>query len=165
MRKSEVTLRYYQGERRPCVNVKVYGSVTPAILAEVEAESGETGFARWAGELLERDTWPEWTREAACSAGWEYLQRDAEEVFGPGAKVESEGRSGGWCIVKGLPDFEAWDAVMVAKWAKFARWAGGYAQGVPYDMATLLAINTYSAERERHRAISDTTHAAESQVS
>jgi hypothetical protein len=149
MKKAEVQTRYYRGERRPCVNVKVHGSVTPKILAEVERESGEVGFAAWAGDLLERGKWPEWAFGAACENGWEDLQRDAEDIFGTRAKVRSEGRSGGWCVVDGISELESWDAVMVSKWARFARWARAAADGIPFDMAMLLAINDFAAERER----------------
>lgn len=45
----------------------------------------------------------------------------ATEIFdGWGAKVYSEGRSGGWLVVHNLPDFESWDAVMFGKWKAFA---------------------------------------------
>lgn len=164
MRKSDVETRYIRGEHLPAVNVKVHGSVAPAILETVERDTGETGFAAWGAALLDADKWPEWTWESALEIGWETLRNDAEELLGAGVTVESDGRSGGWCVVIGLPEIETWDAVQLAKWARFAKWARQEADAIPYLMADVLAINTYAAERERLAKVAATMHAAESQV-
>jgi hypothetical protein len=165
MRKADIPTRYIRGEYLPCVNVKVHGSVTPAILAEAERESGEKGFAAWAQELLDANKWPDWTWEAAIEQGWNQLQTDAELIFDRAVKVESDGRSSGWAILRGLPPIEEWDAIMVGRFAKWAKWAQGTADFVPNEMAMLLAINTYAAVRERREKIEAAQHAAEAQVS
>jgi hypothetical protein len=52
---------------------------------------------------------------------WEQAEELAQEVFGSHVRVNSSGRSSGWLIVRKLADVESWDAVAVAKWARFAR--------------------------------------------
>ena len=49
----------------------------------------------------------------------EYAQDIADNTFDYSVKVYSAGRSSGWLIVEGLPEFETWDAVMLAKWRSF----------------------------------------------
>lgn len=163
-RKSDVEIRFYRGENMPCVNVKVYGSITPTILAQVEQESGEQGFAEWAQAKLDTNSFPEWECEAAFQSAWDMLQADVEEIFGKGVKVYSEGRSGGWAVVPGLPPIESWDAIALSRWARFEKYAKAYAKGIPYDMAMLAAISTYAAIRETREKQSDATLSAESQV-
>ena len=83
----------------------------------------------------------------ACGDGFEWLQEEAIRIFGPGVKVYSEGRNGGWAIVDGLPDFESWDAIQVSRWARFARVARGIADAVPEVMADLIYHNKFLPER------------------
>jgi hypothetical protein len=103
MRKDEVEYHQlgYGYQSAPAVNVKVqwpypYGEARRKLLADVEREAGEPGFAVWAEERFDADDWPMWAFEAACADGWDWLQDCAEELFGKGTKVYSEGRSGGW---------------------------------------------------------------------
>ena len=84
-----------------------------------------------------------------CQNEWEMLQQDAEEIFGDGVEVNAGGRSGGWACVTGLEDIESWDAVMLAKWKKFARYAGEYAKGIPEQMVYSIAANEWDAAREK----------------
>lgn len=159
MRRADVTTHYDHGIPRPAVNVKVYGG-TPSdeALRGIAEECGavSAGFTREYLEELDAD----WLFEAACESGWEALQANAEEIFGayplyrssyaPRVEVRAEGRSGGWCVVHGLPALEDWDAVMLAKWRKFERWARQEADDIPYQMASLAALNIYlPAEEER----------------
>jgi hypothetical protein len=76
----------------------------------------------------------------------------ADEIFGRPVKVYSEGRCGGWAIVDGLPDFESWDAVLLARWAKFARVARSLADNIPTQMVALLEINDWERECEENSA-------------
>lgn len=151
--KSAVQTRVENGRVSPCVNVKVYGRITPAILAQVEREYATVGFADWAQELLDSDKWPDWTWEAALEQGWEWLREDAPDCFKADVKVYSSGRSGGWCIVEGLPPVESWDAVTLGRWWRFEKSARAAADGIPYDMAVLLAINTYEQVLRARRAV------------
>lgn len=48
-----------------------------------------------------------WYSEA-CSQGFERAEELARELFGAPVEVSSAGRSGGWLVVKGLPDLEDW---------------------------------------------------------
>lgn len=76
----------------------------------------------------------------------------AEECFGPGVKVYSEGRSGGWAIVDGLPPFDSWDAVMVAKWTRFAKWAGEVVDDIPYITMSTVCLNVYEQRADEWAA-------------
>lgn len=127
---------------RPAVNVKIYDFDAPR-----EHEFYSAAFTREDAEaMLERE---EWLFGAACESKWEDLQSDAEEIFDHyDVKVWSEGRSGGWAVVDGLPDVEDWDAVLLSKWAKFARYARAQADDVPYTMVWLGYVNTIEPELE-----------------
>lgn len=147
--KSDVETRWEHGREYPCVNVKVHNGIRRADLEAVERESGLAGFADWAQDLLDADKWPEWTWEAACEQGWETLKSNADECFpGQGVKVYSAGRSGGWCIVEGLPPVESWDAIMLGKWRRFAKWARLQADDIPHAMADLAAFNVYEPAKD-----------------
>lgn len=65
----------------------------------------------------------EFAWETACEDFWRDLPEYARDILSPRADVFSDGRSGGWLVVKGLPPVESWDAVLCSKWAKFARLA------------------------------------------
>lgn len=131
----------------PAVNVKTDPWSVDRHFGKIAEEYDDPSFVEWA-ERQSDDFW-NGEFEFACEVGWEDLQSDAEEIFGQGVKVYSEGRSGGWAIVDGLKEFEDWDAVDLAKWRKFERWAKDTAQTIPESMVELAYINAYSAERER----------------
>jgi hypothetical protein len=84
-----------------------------------------------------------------CEAEWEMLQQDADEIFGSGVEVHAGGRSGGWACVTGLPDIDEWDAVMLAKWRRFEKYARAYAHGIPEQMVYSLAANEWEWDQER----------------
>lgn len=108
----------------PAVNVKYYGTFPRRELAEYFGVSENAPEMNRALEFA-------W--ESACEQFWESAQdvanfallgqAEAERLAGkPGPyEVYSEGRSGGWLVVHGLPDIESWDAVMLGRWAKFAK--------------------------------------------
>ena len=60
--------------------------------------------------------------ESAKEQFWEQAKEFAAEVFGRDVTVYTEGRSGGWLTLHGLPELETWDARMVGKYARLAAW-------------------------------------------
>lgn len=135
-------------ERRPAVNVKTdpwNWERHIGAAREYEGDGLDPRFEDWYREAAERDGFLDGYWEFACEAGWETLQADAEFYFGAGVKVYSEGRSGGWAVVDGLPDFEDWDAIMLTKWHGFAESARIIADGIPGDMAILASINAFES--------------------
>lgn len=134
----------------PALNVKVRGYVTEQIMAQVREEVGDEGYTL---EWFEEHS-GDWAFEAACQSNWEMLEADAQEVFDRwNVSIESAGRSGGWCVVRGLPDLDEWDAVLLGKWARFAKYARSLVDDVPYQMAWIVGANTYEqwkADRHKH---------------
>lgn len=98
------------GPYYPAVNVKHYG-LNFDLVGRIVDKFGcsEAVAERAAG----------WQWDMACQVFWEDVGGTAEYILGPGLKVYSAGRSGGWAIVIGLPPIESWDAVQLAKWRKF----------------------------------------------
>lgn len=132
------------GPARPAVNVKVYGSVWDVFrrLPDVDIDD-----ARFTAEWLEENV----TDEAldarfwdTCANEWEMVEQDAREIFGAGVKVWQEGRSGGWAVVDGLPELESWDAVQLAKWRKFERYAKSIAADIPYQLLSSIYSNEFA---------------------
>lgn len=111
MKKSDVQTSYHQGcQGLPMINVKCYHF--PG------AYDVQKHFPGASEAQLERAV--EWAWNSSCRMFWEDAQETAKEVFGD-VKVFSEGRSGGWLLVTGLPDVEEWNAPLVKKWEKFSR--------------------------------------------
>ena len=96
---------------KPAVNVKSYSQFGGyKLVSRLEAEHPET-FQKAL----------QWCWESHVETFWESAQTVAEEILGP-VKVWQTGRSGGWLYVEGLPDVASWDAVMLGKWRRFAKW-------------------------------------------
>lgn len=153
MRKDDVTTSYHQGMSGPMVNVKVhgmYGADWAELGRRVEEEEGADGFAAWFEAWTDADEYGNGMEPwfaAACEMGFDMLQQYAEEIWPAYAvKVWPAGRSGGWAVVEGLPDVDDWDAVMLAKWARFEKWAREETAGIPYDVAALVCLNVYDRE-------------------
>ena len=91
----------------PAINVKYYGrGIDPEKVAE------HLGCS-----LPRAETCLQSAGETLAEMFWEYAEEAARDIFGDKSlKVYSEGRSGGWLVVKGLPDIEYWDAIMLGKW-------------------------------------------------
>lgn len=149
----------------PAVNVKVYGSVRdvklPYCLGMVKGPE-DTEFRKvmtddefthdWIEEhLTDNDHWAYFN--IACEQGWEYLNEIAKEIFGPNAKVYSEGRSGGWAYVDGITkeDVQYWDAIELNKWAKFSKLAKQVVENIPQMMVDLIYINAYDTWVEEQK--------------
>lgn len=148
----------------PAVNVKVYGSALniplPLDLGRYSDDGGET----WKISRTDAEFTHEWIEEhlsddvelfnIACEDGWMMLQEEAVEIFGSGVKVYSEGRSGGWAIVDGLPEFESWNAVDLMRWRKFEKFAKAVADDIPRQIIELAYFNVFlpwQEEREDDR--------------
>lgn len=139
----------------PAVNVKTNsGYIDRKTVALVAEHNVQPTFVEWWDENEDKfaDQLPDYW-EMACEDGWEMIHNDAQEIFGK-VQVFSEGRSGGWAYIHefrsrdGENPVESWDAIMVAKWAKFSRWAKLIAADVPYVMADMILNNLFLPEHE-----------------
>lgn len=154
--KADVTMRrvWGMGGDCPAVNIKVYkgpSSVTPAEWAQLQTEHG-TGFtAQWCEEHVGDDGMDSWFWDA-CEFEFEYVQGFADEVLHEHVTVERDGRSGGWAVVSGLPELEDWDAVALARWRKFERWCREIADGLWYQVYSLIGMNVFDTAAERYAA-------------
>jgi hypothetical protein len=111
MKKSDVQF-HSEGYGRnvlPAVNVKYYG---PSLHAKVQ------DTFKCSQEIAEQALGYVW--ESACEQFWREAKSYVPEILGRG-EVWSEGRSGGWLVVSGLPDIETWDAIQLGKWAKVVK--------------------------------------------
>jgi hypothetical protein len=154
--KDDVQFRYEHGRSYPAVNVKVYKRLEDGFAAFVKAGDYDEEITdgldpeftlEWieehlGDEQLDREFWH------ACEHGWEMLETDAHEVFGKSVRIEAQGRQGGWCVVTNLDDIEDWDAIDLAKWRKFERWARQQADDIPYQIVWSAYHNYFVAERE-----------------
>lgn len=153
MRKDDVEVR----QDGPAVNVKVRGSLwdvkLPLELGQVSDDGGKTWQTVTTADEFTHD-WieenlPERTVQAfydmALEGGWEQLQSEAEDIFGD-VKVYSDGRSGGWAVVTGLPDVESWDAIAVGRWARFEKIARAIAADMPRAAVDLIHASVYVVE-------------------
>lgn len=131
------------------MNVKVYKSVHDITETEwtgLRMEIADGFSAEWIAEHVDDRTVDAFW-QAACEDGLELAQTDADEVFGDhSVRCELDGRSGGWLIVRGLPDVETWDAVMVAKWSRYAKYVAAIVDDIPRACAWLIGANVYEAE-------------------
>lgn len=153
MKKSDVKLSYHQGARGlPMVNVKVDQCNLTETAAKYAEEFSDALFPAWLAENYDRDIVQEGAWDAAIEHGWNVLQDDAQNVFGDVSsrvKIYAEGRSGGWCVVDGLPHVETWDAILVGKWARFAKYARQAADDIPYLMVHFLYYHPFAQYREQ----------------
>ena len=173
--REDVVISYHQGsESLPMVNVKSYrgwrelvdddfydaiadtvGEDHPIMRDGVKMAREE--IMTWGERCSTRGEW--WWEELAREFAWEELQDQARETFGAlgyTVKVWSEGRSGGWAVVEGLPSFErdpdgaGWDdddhaddpwredGELLAAWSEFVRDCRIAVDG--YPCATLYAF-------------------------
>lgn len=152
MKKADIQRSYHRGSSGlPMVNVKVYDHYRQSHVDAVRAEDGIDDPAFTLEYVEAADANGHWL-DAACSDGWEMLQADATDYFWPEyrgrVKVYSGGRCGGWAVVSGLPDVEAWDALMVNKWARFAKFARAEADDVFRSAVSLIWLNVRQPEIE-----------------
>ena len=151
---------YTYGPRKPAVNVKIYTSLWQVKLPICLGGVSEIGSDEIKWSYTDPAFTSDWVEEhlteeqveadfgLACELGWETLQEIADEIFGSGVKVWQAGRSGGWAVVDGLPDFDYWDAIDLGKWRKFEKLAKAVADGIPEAMMTDIYINEFEEHPE-----------------
>lgn len=148
----------YTRSGHPAVNVKCRGwwpgSHTDEMLRSIAAENGHDPerFAAWwhatedADDIGERWLQPWW--DAVAEDAWEQFQECADDIFPSAVQVYSEGRSGGWLVVHGLPDIDSWDAIALSRWRRFERLCRSLCDEtyVAERITELVLINRYEAE-------------------
>jgi len=158
---------------RPAVNVKVYGSISNVPLPLDLGRYSDDGGKTWKESRTDSEFTHEWLEEHlaedvelfnyACENGWNMLQEEAVEIFGKSIygkpiTVYSEGRSGGWAIVDGLPEFESWNAVDLMRWRRFEIFAKATADDIPRQIIELAYFNVFLPwKEEREDARPDET--------
>lgn len=108
MKKSDIETR----AGRPAINVKCqhFGMYARDVVEQFKCEEATAERAL------------EFWFESACECFWESIGDTITHCFpGYDVKYYSEGRSGGWLVLHGLPDIESWDAILIARFAKFER--------------------------------------------
>lgn len=117
--KQDVVLR----KGLPAVNVKVrkFPSAT-AFLNHHDKTTKSSYIEDWTSEEERAEKALDIALEATQEFFWDYWHMPESEYF-PGHTVSARpnGRSGGWLVVKGLPDFDTWDAIMLNKWRQFEK--------------------------------------------
>lgn len=100
----------------PAVNVKVHNFISNEQVMERFGccESTAEKVIQWVWDSQADNFW-----NYGGSEGEGMAQDSATYHLGAGVKVWGEGRSGGWVVVKGLPEADEWDAEAVRSWAKF----------------------------------------------
>ncbi len=165
-KKEDIEYHYDMGRSRPAVNVKVYGRIQDVKLpfcTGVMKDVGETEFKEYYShpefthEWIEEHISDDELNNAfdwACQCEWEWLSDEAERIFGPGHKVYSEGRSGGWAVVHPITssDVESWDAIELNKWKEFSKTAKATAAYIPNRIVEDIYYNYFEEwETERHK--------------
>lgn len=145
----------YSGPSLPAVNVKCHVwqyDFTDDLLRSVGSEQGydpDEFVSWWHSKESDPDEFDRFLNvwwECAAESAWEDFQSDAEFIFDRwNVTVEQEGRSGGWLVLRGLPDVDEWDAVLLGKYRKFAKWCNSIVEAAPESIATLAAINSYES--------------------
>jgi hypothetical protein len=134
-------------ESLPAVDVKIYTTIDDAWKQYEKQDRMSDGFnLEWVRENISEEHLDRLFWEA-CSYEYEYLEgwaTGSDSLFpDDNVTLEQQGRSGGWIAVRGLPDVEEWDAVRLARWRRFERIARDIADGIPYQMLSLIEINDY----------------------
>ena len=137
-------------DHKPAVNVKVYTSLEEGFRQFVESE-GEVHpefTVEWIEEnLTDEEQWAAFN--SSCEWRWEDLQMKAEEEYGNGVKVYSEGRQGGWAYIDGInTDVDSWDAIEFSRWKRFAEFARATADGIMYDVVWSIHANIFEPAKE-----------------
>lgn len=117
----------------------------------------DTEFWAWVHDNLD-DYGMEWTDyayEIARDGGWEAARELAAEVFPQSVDVWSDGRSGGWLVVDGLPDVEDWDAIQLGYWSKFVRGVQAILDDLDYQFIWHLNVNVWEPHNERAKKLAE----------
>jgi hypothetical protein len=150
--KDEIVMRYDRGQSWPAVNIKVYGAWNEVKLPDPEFDPGFTH--EWVERHISDEDMSDWFW-SACEFELEYLIDYAKEIVGDqNAKFYQDGRSGGWLVYESDP--EDWDAVAFAKWRKICRVARLIADGIPYQVMSLIHLNVYEMGKSQwQRTLTD----------
>lgn len=161
----------YGREAHAAVDVKVYGW-RELPLAELLAVARDYGagdsaaleFANWYRGLAD-DERGEWG-ETAIEYGWRSLDDAAKAIFGNGARVYSEGSSGGWAVVTPGHDrytsadhirehqpftrseVESWNALAVSRWGRFVKACRETVADFPAEAARCAYLGAFEPARE-----------------
>lgn len=165
MRKCDITIRHYDGQARPAVNIKIdqggrevdYAidqAVADPTFGPIDDGRGGPAFsAAWIRANLSTDDQDRAWNEA-CSGGIEDLAEQAREIFGPSARIYTAGRSGGWIYVDGYTadSVAGWDAIAVSKWARWARLCRSVTDDTPARYAWIAYQAHFEPLRDANRA-------------
>ena len=157
MQKSAI--EFHQG--KPAVNVKIgwlrdqaWDQLARKVAEDHAAPRPAEFTLAWIREALSQDAQDQYW-QAAIDDAWEQLEEDVNHgweapIFGRKVKIYSQGRSGGWAVVEGFTreQVEGWDAIAVAKWAKFCRIARETADDVNYQYLSLIYLNQFCRDGE-----------------
>lgn len=171
-RKADIEFHYDGREAHAAVNVKLDNLTDPdprAVALDMDATEAEAEEFAAAWSALDDEKRQGWY-DLAAEDGWRRLEEDAAEIFGKGAEVYGEGRSGGWAVVNpGVSRYAlgdrfsgpyteeevaAWDALAVAKWGKFSRYCADAVADIPYQAMAGFYLNRFEpdiADRETAR--------------
>lgn len=163
MKKSDVELRYDRGTWRPTINVK-WHPYMPGIIAKFERSErsaphefdNDAEFWEWVHETLDDDAFTDdfdTAYEIARELGWEDAIDLAAEVLPQSTAVWSDGRSGGWLVVDGLPDVESWDAIQLGKWARFVKGVQMILDDLDYQFIWHLNVNVWEPHNEQAKRL------------
>lgn len=159
----EVTTSYHQGSQGlPMVNVKHHFWWDDIVSRYKDTTAHDLpltpAFWDWAQELYddaERHNWAQFHPIEACCElareyGWTTAQMDAEEMFGDHVEIYSEGRSGGWLVVKGIgsPRDGEWDTEDAELWAKYEQYVRAIVDELDYYFVWYLFVNFYEPHME-----------------
>lgn len=108
----------------------------------------------WCQAAYDKDSEGYWWNEA-CTMEFEQAEQDAKALFGDDIECEQDGRSGGWLVVKGLPDLEDWSPVTrydpteptECSECGLPDLAGSVVEGAKFKDGTELANNATLLER------------------
>lgn len=96
------------------------------------------------------EVWPDYSTELVDEKRWsaehQSMRFTGEKVPRKRYHVQvyAAGRSGGWLVVSGLPDVEAWDAIDLARWRRFERLIRDLADSeYPYEFIWHLHENVW----------------------
>lgn len=164
MKKAEIEFHYdgcgYTPDRDyAAINVKVRAYWRDqALPMDLEGPTHPAFTHDWIEALPEREQTAAY--DHAIELAWEHLQDDAENVYGPGAKVWSQGRSGGWAIIappshprKGFThaEVDGWDAIALGKFRQWTKYAEGTRDDVMYLYFWELYYNVFVPRQEEAR--------------
>lgn len=157
-RKDDVTFHAdYMRDAHAAVNVKNYGGWSE-LRAAVSTVLRDEGYIPATGtdlaELTNAIAEDFGADEFASMDGWDQASMLAEETFGQGYAVASEGRSGGWLVVTygrytcfDQDEVAGWDAIALTRWATFEARCRAIADDQAYRVAWGYIVNRLEPAR------------------